>query len=184
MTAFEGREELVSPTQLKVPWNQAGQCRAREDKFAAVETATSSSYDTPEYWAARSVLGQVPKELPDRDRLTKFIDADASLLGPAFVDNDGSYVAPWAVAERLALYIAPRLAAQLWRKSHATRTRTGTGLFMASATTLAPAPGTAGQRRARGSTASGSGCTTWRDSGAVKTLLRGTTRHGPSGTNL
>jgi hypothetical protein len=31
----------------------------------------------------------------------------------AFVDDDGSYVAPWAVTERLALHVAPRFAAEV-----------------------------------------------------------------------
>jgi hypothetical protein len=124
---FEGREEWVPPLRLRVPWEQAGQWQAREDKFAAVEAASSSSYDTPEYWAASRVLAQLPEELiemnygrgggyvvvADRERLLKFIDAEASLLADpvAFADDDGSYVAPWAVTERLALHVAPRFSA-------------------------------------------------------------------------
>jgi hypothetical protein len=75
------------------------------------------------------VLAQLPDELiemnygrpggyvvvADRERLLKFIDAEASLLADpvAFVDDDGSYVAPWAVTERLALHVAPRFAAEV-----------------------------------------------------------------------
>jgi hypothetical protein len=122
---FEGREEWVPPPRLKVPWDQAEHWQAREDKFAAVEAASSQSYDTPEYWAASRVLAQLPEELiemnygrggyvvvPDPDRLVRFIDAEASLLADpvGFVDDDGSYTAPWAVTERLAQHVAPRFA--------------------------------------------------------------------------
>ena len=126
---FEGREEWVPPARLKVPWDQATLWQDREDKFAAVEAASCSSYETPEYWAATQVLEQLPKELielnydrsggyivvPDRERLLRFINADASVLADsvAFVDDDGSYVAPWAVTMRPVVDVAPRFSAQL-----------------------------------------------------------------------
>jgi hypothetical protein len=111
---FESREEWVPPLRLKVPWDQAERWQAREDMFAAIEAASSSSYDTPEYWAASRMPAQLPEEfiemnygrgggyvvVPDRERLLRFIDVDASLLAdPVAFDDDGSYVAPWAVTE-------------------------------------------------------------------------------------
>lgn len=121
---FEGREEWVPAPRLKVPWDQVGQWQAREERWAAVETASSSSYDTPEYWAASKVLERLPDELievnyrggggyvviSDREGLLRLIGGDEALLADpvAFVDeDDGSYVAPWAVTERLALYLTP-----------------------------------------------------------------------------
>jgi hypothetical protein len=40
---FEGREEWVPPLRLKAPWGQAEHWQGREDKFAAVEAASSLS---------------------------------------------------------------------------------------------------------------------------------------------
>lgn len=53
--------------------------------------------------------------VPDRHRLVGVMSVDGALLEDpiAFRNEDGSYVTPWAVTERIAVALAPRFAEEL-----------------------------------------------------------------------
>jgi hypothetical protein len=126
----ERREEWVSAKRLKTPWPEAARYEARMAKLAAVEAVSAPSYDTPDLEAATTVLRQLPTGLlevnwrkgggyiiiHDLQRLTvEFAVPSALFEDPAAFtdDDDGSYVAPWVVTERLARHVAPRYADRL-----------------------------------------------------------------------
>ncbi len=127
---FEGREEWIPPNRLKVPWSDVTGWQARECRWEAVRDASSHVADTPEYWAVSAVFEAVGDDLlgdgygaiagvliiPDPDALVAKVgvERDPLLDHPlAFVDDDGTLVAPWAVTLSLAQQLAPRFAEQI-----------------------------------------------------------------------
>ena len=62
--AFEGREEWVPPARLKVPWDNVGDYRAREDRWERIREAGVSD-DDPKVDAAESILEML---LSDEER--------------------------------------------------------------------------------------------------------------------
>jgi hypothetical protein len=127
---FEGREDWVPVARLKALWAELGSWQAREERWEAVRHAAAPASSSPGYWAADYVLSSVadigveigcgrnatvllisdPKALADLVGLTTNELAEDPL---AFVDDDGSLVAPWATAERVARRLAPLRAKQL-----------------------------------------------------------------------
>jgi hypothetical protein len=127
---FEGREDWVPRARLKAPWGELGSWRAREEQWEAVRHAAAPTSSSPEYWATDYVLSFVADlgvevgcgrnaavlSISDPDALADLVGLTAEELGsdaPAFMDNDGSLVAPWATAERVARRVAPLRAKQL-----------------------------------------------------------------------
>jgi hypothetical protein len=127
---FEGREDWVPRTRLKAPWAELGSWQAREERWEAVRRAPAATYSSPEYWATDYVLSSITDlgvevgcgrnatvlSISDPDALADLVGLTAQELGtdaPAFIDNDGSLVAPWATSERVARRVAPLRAKQL-----------------------------------------------------------------------
>lgn len=134
---FEGRQEWVPSVRLKVPWDQAAAWQAREDRWQAVREVSIDVRDTDREKAAGLVfeaaverdvasLGHVRESgllyCRDLEALrgrygvdTDVVTADAL----AFVD-DGTYIAPWRVAERvsrsIARHAADRVLAEIARE--------------------------------------------------------------------
>lgn len=124
----ERHEEWVSARRLKAPWSQVPQYEARMAKLAAVEAVSAPSYNTPEIEAATTVLRHLPKGLlevnwrkgggyiiiHDLQKLTVELAVPPGLLDdPVAFTDEGSYVAPWAVTQRLAQHLAQRYAPTL-----------------------------------------------------------------------
>jgi hypothetical protein len=125
--AFEGREDWVPPTRLKVPWSEVERWQAREDKWDSVCDACDV-YDTPIYWAAEHVFDAMPDigvqlgyqrgdagvlSVIDLDLLCSTYGIETSLVTDhplSFVDDDGTQVAPWELTVTVAQHVAPQLA--------------------------------------------------------------------------
>jgi hypothetical protein len=132
--AFEGREEWVPPSRLKVLWADLDAWRAREDRWDAVAVASVGVDGTPELWAAETlfevVAGEDVLSMGYREHAGVLCISDASkaaeLLGTdpsnfladelAFVDEDGTIVVPWHVTLELARDAAPKHAEAVLRE--------------------------------------------------------------------
>jgi hypothetical protein len=127
---FEGREDWVPRARLKAPWAELGSWQAREERWEAVRRAPAAMCSSPEYWATDYVLSSIANlgvevgcgrnaavlSISDPDALADLVGLTAEELGsdaPAFIDNDGSLVAPWATAQRVARRVAPLRAGKL-----------------------------------------------------------------------
>ena len=121
---FEGREDWVPRARLKAPWEGLGPWQAREERWEAVRHAAAPAYSNPEYWATDYVLSFVADlgieigcgrnaavlSISNPDALVDFLGLTTDDLRSdplAFVDDDGTLVAPWATAERVARRLAP-----------------------------------------------------------------------------
>jgi hypothetical protein len=147
---FEGREDWVPVARLEALWENLGSWQARQERWEAVRHAAAPEYSSPEYWATDYVLSSVadlgveigcgrnatvlsisdPKALADLVGLTTEELAEDPL---AFDDDDGSLVASWATAERVARYVAPlrarKLLAGIERREAEARWRTLHGYY-------------------------------------------------------
>jgi hypothetical protein len=127
---FEGREAWVPRPRLKAPWAELGSWQAREERWEAVRRAPAAMCTSPEYWATDYVLSSVADlgvEIGCGRNATVLSISDPSALANllsltteelvedplAFDGDDGSLVAPWATAERVARRVAPLRAKQL-----------------------------------------------------------------------
>jgi|HubBroStandDraft_1064217.scaffolds.fasta_scaffold91012_2 hypothetical protein len=127
---FEGREDWIPPNRLKVLWSDATAWQARENRWDAVREASNHVEDTPEYWAVSAVFDAVGDDLlddgygasagvliiPNPEALVAKVGIGREQLldDPlAFVDDDGTLVAPWVVTLSLAQQLAPRFAEQI-----------------------------------------------------------------------
>ena len=131
---FEGREEWVPPSRLKVLWADLDAWRAREDRWDAVAVPSVGVDGTPELWAAETVFEVVAGEdvlsMGYREHAGVLCISDASkaadLLGTdpsdfladelAFVDEDGTIVVPWNITVVLARDAAPKHADAVLRE--------------------------------------------------------------------
>ncbi|MGF6886352.1 hypothetical protein ABIA39_000319 [Nocardia sp. GAS34] len=126
---FEGRSEWVPPARLKVPWDQAEEWLAREERWATLRDGSEYIRGTTEHHA----LDMLEDDLPGYD-LVEFlynsnagilrihdVDALAEDLGldrefivgdPAsfVVDDDGSLLVPWRVTQVIAKSLARKFA--------------------------------------------------------------------------
>ena len=126
--SFEGREEWVPPSRLKVLWADLDAWRAREDRWEAVAAASVGVDGTPELWAAETVFEVVAGEdvlsmgyrehagvlcISDASKAADLLGTDPSIFlsdALAFVDEDGTIVVPWHVTLELARDAAPKHA--------------------------------------------------------------------------
>ena len=131
---FEGREEWVPPSRLKVLWADLDRWRAREDRWDAVAVPSVGVDGTPELWAAETVFEVVAGEdvlsMGYREHAGVLCISDASkaadVLGTdpsnfladelAFVDEDGTIVVPWNITVVLARDAAPKHADAVLRE--------------------------------------------------------------------
>jgi hypothetical protein len=132
--AFEGREEWVPPSRLKVLWADLDAWRAREDRWDAVATASVGIDGTPELWAAETVFEVVAGEdvlsmgyrehagvlcISDASKAADLLGTDPSIFlsdALAFVDEDGTIVVPWNITVVLARDAAPTHANAVLRE--------------------------------------------------------------------
>lgn len=128
--SFEGREEWVPPTRLKVLWPEASDWQEREDRWQAVFDSSREIHGTPEYWAAGMVseawgatfdtsieAGAASDTevlcISDLHAVATQLGIDPDELSSeplSFFDDDGSFVAPWSVALRVLKLVAPLVA--------------------------------------------------------------------------
>lgn len=131
---FEGREEWVPPSRLKVLWADLDAWRAREDRWNAVAVPSIGVDGTPELWAAETVFEVVAGEdvltmgyrehagvlcISDASKAADLLGADPSTFFAgehAFVDEDGTIVVPWNIAVVLAKDAAPKHANAVLRE--------------------------------------------------------------------
>jgi hypothetical protein len=132
--AFEGREEWVPPSRLKVLWADLDAWRAREDRWDAVAAASIGVDGTPELWAAETVFEVVAGEdvlsmgyrehagvlcISDASKAADLLGTDPSIFlsdALAFVDEDGTIVVPWNISLKLAKDAAPTHANAVLRE--------------------------------------------------------------------
>jgi hypothetical protein len=127
---FEGREDWVPRARLKARWEGLGLWQAREERWEAVRHAAAPAYSSPEYWATDYVLSCVVDfgvetgcgrnatvlSISDPNALANLLGLTTKELAEdplAFDDDDGSLVASWATAERVARCVAPLRAGKL-----------------------------------------------------------------------
>jgi hypothetical protein len=139
---FEGRQEWVPPTRLKVPWDQAGAWQAREDRWQAVREVSLHVRGADRERAAELVLEVVGDPVvvglgSTRDagllicrdlkalRERHGVDTDVITTDPLTFTEDGTHVAPWRVTERvcrdIARHGADRVLAQIAREERKNR---------------------------------------------------------------
>lgn len=126
---FEGREEWVPPARLKVLWASVEEWEAREARWHAVREA-SLGCDSAESHAASVVLDTLRPDgfhlgynrdsgvllATDLDAVVRLLDTTPEVLTSeplAFVDDDGTFVAPWSLAERVVVRLAEQHADRL-----------------------------------------------------------------------
>ena len=132
--AFEGREEWVPPSRLKVLWADLDAWRARKDRWDAVAAASVGVDGTPELWAAETVFEVVAGEdvlsmgyrehagvlcISDASKAADLLGTDPSIFlsdALAFVDEDGTIVVPWNITVVLARDSAPKHADAVLRE--------------------------------------------------------------------
>ena len=122
----KAESELVPVTRLKVPWSEAGEFAAQEERWASA-LAASDSADPSEVRAAGLVVGEiVPREVAsvpwretvlvvyDQAELEKLTGLSAQELDDrlAFADGD-TRIAPWPVLERVAHRLVERFSDRL-----------------------------------------------------------------------
>lgn len=128
---YEGKEDWVPPSRLKVRWEHVAAWKAREDRWAAVREVSAHVRGTPEEGAA----GWVFDSLPDWDYARRKWNRDSGILivtdidglvadlgielvtlvddPSAFTDDDGSLVLPWQAMESIAKVLARKYADRL-----------------------------------------------------------------------
>lgn len=125
---FEGRSEWVPPGRLKVPWDQADEWSAREQRWAMLRDSSEyirgstedhaldmledglRDYDLVEflYNNDSGIL-----RIHDVDALAQELDLDREFIAgdPAsFVDDEGSLLVPWRVTQVIAKSLAHKFA--------------------------------------------------------------------------
>ncbi|WP_413247828.1 hypothetical protein [Sinomonas flava] len=122
---FEGKEEWVPPARLKVPWGEAAEFQAREERWERVSSAGPHREDPREYAASEIFDEYVDSELAtinyrDGDSITiKQPMVLAALLGlrveqltdyPEAFIVDGAVVAPWPATLLVARTVAEQNA--------------------------------------------------------------------------
>lgn len=115
--------------RLPVPWSEAEAWLRDERPYNAAHDASSAAIDTIEHKAALMVVlvhpmpdgiligyggsGGAMVEVSDLSAVAKDLGLDADGLRDkplAFIDRHGTYVAPWPVAQRIAIRVAERYA--------------------------------------------------------------------------
>jgi hypothetical protein len=131
---FEGREEWVPPSRLKVLWAEVDAWLAREARWDAVSAPSDGVDDTAEFWAAETVFEVVSDEdvlsmgygglagvlcVSNPSRAAEHLEIEPSAFladDRAFVDNDGTIVVPWNTTVALARSAAPKHADAILRE--------------------------------------------------------------------
>lgn len=132
---FEGREEWVPPGRLRVAWDDASAWLAREQRWEALQAAADEVWDDDVNRAAHEVLAALPEHLPislgwrkpvrdltlirDLPTVTAELGltTEELLAKPlAFIDDEGTYIAPWQVGVELAQLAAPVYAEAILRQ--------------------------------------------------------------------
>lgn len=142
---FEGREEWVPPARLKVLWSQVDAWLAREGRWEAVRRASTHIRGEAEEDAAFMVLdhlrlagltdglvdcglnrsiGVMLLRDPSGAAAELGIDIPAIKADPlAFVDDDGTLVAPWRATHLVLELLAKRHSDTLLRELEAQETK-------------------------------------------------------------
>lgn len=122
--SFEGKEEWVPPTRLKVLWEGVDDFRAREQRWEAV-CEDNPGRDSAEHYAASSVFQYVIPDdvasigynsdagvasIHDTDRLTRLLGIDVEELrsSPLSFVEDETLVVPWSTTEMIVRTAARR----------------------------------------------------------------------------
>lgn len=110
----EGREEWVPPARLKVPWHEVEEFRAREARWAGVDTHPGLRGAREEYAVDEVMRKLIPEPLaapdPGYPGVTSILDPsglagllrlDEALLRaePVAFEEDGALLVPWATTE-------------------------------------------------------------------------------------
>ncbi len=122
--AFEGRQDWVPPSRLKVLWSDVQAYLAREARWARIDTRPGDD-NSPEHYAMDAIfrIGLSPDlfsvvyrypgvgGIPDVDRLVAELDLDPELLtsAPESFEEDGTLYVPWETTERIARRICERM---------------------------------------------------------------------------
>lgn len=122
---FEGLQDWVPPTRLKVPWSGVEEFVARERRWDAVVAPSPPDYDDPEESAAGTVFDLLiaPEvaapgwsatrgivTIHDVDGLAAFLDVDPVKLRADAIsfEEDGDLISPWPVTLAIARRAAER----------------------------------------------------------------------------
>jgi hypothetical protein len=118
--AFEGREDWVPPSRLKVLWSGVKEWQARENRWEAVSIPSVGVDDTSELWAAELVFDLLKVDdalnlsygrlagvlcVSDASKAARILDITRSEFFAdklSFVDDDGTIVVPWSTTLELA----------------------------------------------------------------------------------
>lgn len=128
---YEGREDWVPPSRLKVRWEDVAEWQKREDRWTAVRDASAGLHETHED-AAGWIFDTLRADWNYAHRLwgkntgilvVTYVDGLVSDLGierstlvedpSGFVDDDGSLVLPWRVTYTVARALADKYAERL-----------------------------------------------------------------------
>lgn len=135
---FEGREDWVPPSRLKVPWSEVDALRIYEERWATARRITADvmvAVDPVELEAVELVLGSF-SDLPfdagygkdegllflrDHQRAFEEFDLDPAemLAAEGSFEDDGRLVAVWPAALTAAQRVAARRAEKLQAEMHA-----------------------------------------------------------------
>ncbi|MGY5281452.1 hypothetical protein [Nocardia gipuzkoensis] len=125
---FEGRSEWVPPGRLKVPWDQAEEWSAREQRWAMLRDSSEYIRGSTEDHALDMLEDCLPDydlveflynddsgilRIHDVDALAQDLDLDGEFIvgDPAsFVDDEGSLLVPWRVTQVIAKSLARKFA--------------------------------------------------------------------------
>jgi hypothetical protein len=122
---FEGRQDWVPPSRLKVPWSGTAEFVARERRWDAVVAPSPPDYDGPEESAAGTVMQLlVAPELAttgwnatrgtirihDVPGLAAFLEVDPSELRAVITsfEEEGDLISPWPITLAIARRAAER----------------------------------------------------------------------------
>lgn len=123
--AFEGKEEWVPPARLKVPWSDAAEFEAREDRWNRVASVGPAQEDPRSYAASEIVDEYLDEELgsinyrggdsiclKEPKLLAEQLNVQVEQLTghpEAFTEN-GYIIAPWPATELIARALAEKNA--------------------------------------------------------------------------
>lgn len=130
---FEGREDWVPPSRLKVLWDNIGTWQEREDRWSAAIDASCHIRDEPEEHAAIMVFEKVIdrevahfgynrtagivliRDLPALATMLAWPECELTSQPLTFTDNDGVIIAPWDTMLKVATRAAELNADTLLR---------------------------------------------------------------------